>query len=979
MKIVTATLFYMIAFCAAAQKPVVTGVEPMSPYPTKSILIKGSGFGNTSANLHVSFDQAKGTVINSSDALIEVSVPPQARLHNVEVTNLTSHLSSKSPVKVMPVFSGEGFVASKLAAPLSFTSTTAVFDVCSCDLNNDNKPDLVGTKFENIATDLIVLQNQSTPGNLSFTKLDKSNLSSLNMNAPTGHVACGDLNGDGKPDLVASRSGTTANSIFVIRNISGANPDFAPPVELVLETGHFARQISIHDLNDDGKPEIIVANSFNNVLYIFSNQSSSGTLSIDPTPVKVTLSGIPNSLALEVQDFDGDLKPDIMFTQNQGPNIYILKNRSAGSISFSAPVSFTLPGSFNDITSADFNNDGKLDIVVTSVFNAQALVLLNQSTSTAYSFTTSNTLTTGTGPFGVDVSDINGDGFADIIVPDRGVGAIDVFLHNRNASPGFSRVTINSAKTNWFTRVGDLDGDAKPDIAFTSFNNATSNFSIEILRNRNCHDPKILNELPLTICTGQTMVLEAIPAPNVNFDWKNGATTVKNSSDAFTDISSSGTYTVTATGEAGACILVSDAVTIVSGTGTAPAAPVINPIASVCTGSVLTVTTSPMAGASYLWEGPNGFTATETDPTLSISNATASHSGRYTLRVKVGDCTSGEDTEVGQVVDLGAFSVSSNTSGQLCAGESALLAVNSASGHTYQWIRNGADIAAQTANTLTTTQEGNYRVRVSFGSCSVETPDLNVIILPKPVAGFNVVNAACIGEVLTFENTSAVDNRATVQYSWDFDDGETSGLADATHTYGVVGAFTPVLTVSYLGLPSCIDSHSASTSIANASPPEITSETAEICSGENVMLSIEGVYNTITWNTNETASFIIVSQPSTYSVTTEDANGCIGTDEITITERSGCGAIAIEIPKMFSPNDDARNDRWVIAGIENYGECTMKIFDDKGVGIFQQTGYPLEGWDGLHKNGRPVPDGVYYYILACPDKTPVTGAVTILR
>jgi gliding motility-associated-like protein len=979
MKIVTATFFYMIAFCAAAQKPVVTAVEPVSPYPTNNILIKGSGFGNTPANLQVSFDQAKGTVISSSDALIEVSVPPQARLHNVEVTNLTSYLSSKSPVKLMPVFSGEGFVASKLAAPLSFTSTTAVFDICSCDLNNDNKPDLVGTKFENIATDLIVLQNQSTPGNLLFTKLDKSNVSSLNVNAPTGHVACGDLNGDGKPDLVASRSGATANSIFVIRNISGASPDFAPPVELVLDAGHFARQVSIHDLNDDGKPEIIVANSFNNVLYIFSNQSSSGTLTINPTPLKITMSGVPNSLALEVQDFDGDLKPDIMLTQNQGPNIYILKNRSGGSISFSAPVSFTLPGSFNDITSADFNNDGKLDIVATSVFNSQAMVLLNQSTSSAYSFTPSNTLTTSTGPFGVDVSDINGDGFADIIVPDRGVGSIDVFLHNRNASPGFSRVTINSAKTNWFTKVGDLDGDAKPDIAFTSFNNATSNFSIEILRNRNCYDPKILNELPLTICTGQTIVLEAIPAPNVNFDWKNGATSIKSSSDSFADISSSGTYTVTATGEAGACILVSDAVTVASGTGTAPAVPVINPIASVCSGSILSVTTSPVAGASYLWEGPNGFTATETDATLSISNANASHSGRYTLRVKVGDCTSGEDTEVGQVVDLGTFSVSSNTSGQLCVGESALLTVNSAAGHTYQWIRNGTDISAQTANTLTTTQEGNYRVRVSSGSCSVETTDLGVIILSKPVAGFNVVNAACIGEVLTFENTSAVDSRATVQYSWDFDDGETSSLADATHTYGVVGAFTPVLTVSYSGLASCIDSHSASTSIANASPPEITAEIAEICAGENVMLSIEGVYNTITWNTNETASFIIVSQPSTYSVTTEDANGCIGMDEIIIAERSGCGGIAIEIPKMFSPNDDARNDRWVINGIENYGECTMKIFDDKGVGIFQQTGYPQEGWDGLHKNGRPVPDGVYYYILDCPDKTPVTGAVTILR
>ena len=206
------------------------------------------------------------------------------------------------------------------------------------------------------------------------------------------------------------------------------------------------------------------------------------------------MSGVPNSLALEVQDMNGDSKPDIVVTQNQGPNIYVLKNQSSSTISFAAPAVFTIPGAFNDINSADFNNDGKLDLVLTSVFNAQALVLLNQSTAAAFSFATNNTLTTGNGPFGVDVSDINGDGFPDIIVPNRGVGAIDVFLHNKSASPGFSKTTIASAKTNWFTKVGDLDGDAKPDIAFTSFNNATFNFSIEILRNKNCYDPKILNE-----------------------------------------------------------------------------------------------------------------------------------------------------------------------------------------------------------------------------------------------------------------------------------------------------------------------------------------------------------------------------------------------------------------------------------------------------------------------------------------------------
>lgn len=979
MKVTVATLFYFFALCAFAQKPVITSVESLSPYPTSKIVITGTGFGNNPANLQVWFDQVKGTIISASDASIAVSVPPEARLHNVEVINLASHLSSKSPLKVMPVFSGEGFGTSKLSAPLSFNSTTAIFDVCSCDLNNDNKPDLIGTKFENIATDLIVLQNQSTPGNLAFAKFDKSNLTSLNINAPTSHITCGDLNGDGKPDLVTSRSGTTANSIFVLRNVSVGSPDFASPVELLIETGHFARQISIHDLNDDGKPEIIVANSFNNVLYVFLNQSSSGTLSINPTPVKIVMDGVPNSLGMEVQDMNGDNKPDIILTQNQGPNIYVLKNQSTGSINFSTPISFTIPGAFNDITSADFNNDGKLDLVLTSVFNSQALVLLNQSTLTTYSFATSNILTTGNGPFGVDVSDINGDGFPDVIVPNRGATAIDVFLHNQNPSPGFSRVTVTSAKTNWFTKVGDLDGDAKPDIAFTSFNNTTADFSIEIIRNKHCHDPKILNKTPLTICVGQSITLEAIPAPNVSFEWKNGATSVKNSADAFAAITTSGTYTVTATGEGSACVLVSDALLVTAGAGTAPTTPVIDPITSVCSGATLNITTSAVAGATYLWEGPGGFSAAENDATLSIPNAGAAHAGEYTLRVKVGDCASDADTEVGQIIDLGTFSVSRSASEQLCAGQSELLSVNAAPGHTYQWIRNGADIPGQIANTFTAIQEGVYKVRMTFNGCSKETQDANVIMLAKPVAGFIVQNAACAGTELEFANTSTVDPRAAVVYSWDFGDGQTSSSVDATHIYNSVNTFSPLLNVSYSGITSCAASHAKSISISEANPPEIISDVAEICSGEKAMLTVEGIYTTITWNTNEVAEFIIVEEPNSYSVTTEDINGCIGMAEITIAAKSSCVTVAIEIPKMFSPNGDARNDRWVIDGIENYSECTMKIFDDKGVDIIEHEGYPLEGWDGLNRNGRPVPDGVYYYMFGCPDRTPMSGAVTILR
>ena len=979
MRRIFSVAFFLCAFSAFGQRPVITSVELITNYPLSRILITGSGFDTNTANLVVWFDQVKGTVVRSTAFSVEVTVPPQARLHNVEVIHMVSHLSAKSTLKFMPSYSGEGFDPAKLNAPLSFTSFNAVFDVCSCDLNNDSKPDLIGTKYENAATDLIILQNQSVPGNLAFTKFDKTNLTVLGINAPTGHVACGDLNGDGKPDLVASRSGTTANSIFVFGNTGNPAINFASPVELLLDAGHFARQVSINDLNSDGKPEIVVANSFNNVLYIFLNQSSAGSLVINPSPLKITLDGAPNSLALEIQDFDGDQKPDIAFTQNQGPNLYISKNQSSGTLSFSKPTSITLAGSFNDLNSADFNKDGKLDIVMTSPFSNQVFVLINQSTSTAYSFGAPITLSSSNGSYGVDVSDIDGDGFSDIIVGARTVAAIDVFLHNRNASTGFNLVKVNTSKPNWFVKAGDLDGDAKPDIAFTSFNAVTSSYSIDILRNRNCHLPRILNEAPLSICAGQTIRLNAIPAPNVTFEWKNGATSIKNSTDPFVDITTAGTYTVTAIGESGLCSVVSAPIVVSSGTGSAPADPVINPITPVCIGSTLNITTANVAGATYQWEGPGGLDVSETDATLSIPNITATQAGLYTLRVKVGDCLSNSDTEEAQLIDMGAFSISSNASNPLCEGQTTTLSVNSVAGHTYQWRKDGADISGQTANTLTVNQQGNYTVNVTYTGCSKETGAYQVVILTKPVSKFTASSvSACIGSLLSFTNESTIDSRATAAYAWDFGDGQTASTEDATHTYATAGTFSTTLTVSYSGVSSCTSNTSTSISVGDATPPEIISEKSEICPGEETMLSIEGTYSTTTWSTGETTAFVVVSQPGPYSVTTEDSNGCVGNDEISITETAGCGTIELDIPNMFSPNGDTRNDRWVISGVESYPACTMKIYDDKGVRVFQQTGYPVEGWDGVY-NGKSLPDGVYYYVFSCPDEKPKSGSVTILR
>lgn len=962
-----------------AQIPVIQKIEPQLSFPKSRIVITGSGFSSTPAQLQVWFDQVRGTIIGSSEFSIEVEVPAQARLSNVTVINLVSRLSANSKLKFMPSFSGEGFDPTKLM-PDSKTSANAIFDIASADIDGDNKPDLIGSRFENTATTMVLLMNQSTVGNISFTN---TTIAALNLNAPTGHLAVGDLNGDGKLDVVASRSGTTANTVFVLGNTSTiGNPNFALPILLSLELTHFARQIAISDLNGDGKPEVVVANSASNDLYIFKNESTGGTIAFNLNPTKITVTGATETLALELQDMDGDGKTDIVATRNQSQDIFVLKNTSTlSAFTFGTIFKITIPGQFNDLATADFNRDGKLDIVATSLFSAQAQVLLNKSSATSFVFDSPITLSTDAQPFGIDVSDLNGDRFPDFIIPNRGTNTLNAYLHNGNISAvGFTKVNIPTNKTNWFVRAGDLDGDAKPDIAFTSFTNP-STFSVDILRNKNCHKPQILNDPPLTLCPSQTIRLVTIPIPGVTFDWSNGFSSIKNSADPFADVTVAATYTVTAKGEGTVCAVASAPIIIQSGAGSLPADPLITTNAPICSGTALSLSTPTVSGATYLWKGPNNFTSSL--PNISIPGATVNNAGNYSLTLKVGDCSSNTVIKRVDIVSFGSFAISSsNASNTICQGQNLTLTVNSEPGYSFQWIKDGANITGQTSTTLNVTSEGSYKVKGTntLLSCSQETAALVVTVLTAPIASFALAATGCVNNAIIFTSTSTIDTRATTVFAWAFGDTNTSASASATHTYTTSQTFNPQLTVSYTGVTGCTNSVTKSISIVAGAAPVITATLSEICPDETSSLSVVGTFNSFLWNTNAITASININTPGDYSVATVDANGCQGSGTKNIATKTVCEPVntVLEIPLVFTPNGDAQNDRWVIPGIENYGECTMNVFDGRGRRIFQKTGYPVDGWDGTY-DGKEVPEGTSFYVFGCPNETPVTGSVLIVR
>lgn len=1048
-------LFMYVASPAIAQTPVIQTVDPLTTFPLNTLTIGGSGFSNNPALLQVWFDQVQGRIIQSTGYSIEVAVPPQARLNNVEVINLSTGLSAKSTLKFMPGFGGTPFDPTKFTAPLSYLSTDELWDLCSCDLNSDSKPEIVSTKFYAPGTDIMILQNQSSPGNLAFTKLDKTNLPSLDLTFPTDNVTCGDLQGDGKPDLVVTRAGSPRNSIHILQNTSTASISFAAPINLFIDIGRFATRSVIRDLNKDGKPEIIVSNSFNNEVFIFVNTSSSGSLSYNPVPIKLIVTGASTTYGIDVQDLNGDDLPEIIINQFQSSDVFILKNSSTGSVSFSSIQKITIGGTLNRMTTADINKDGLLDLILTNTISSQVSIMLNRSNSIGFSFPSTIYLNTSTGPWGVDVSDIDGDGDPDIIVASRNQKFVNVFIHNGSYTlPFFTRMDIPTPKTSRNVRVGDLDGDAKPDIAFTSSDIASSSYSLDILRSLNCHQAQILNDNAIAICSGQTIRLRALPAINVTFVWREGSTVVKSGADAFLDIVSAGTYTVTAIGEGGACNTTSAAITVTGSAGTAPSDPVLNTNSPLCAGSNLELSTDAVAGATYQWTGPNGFISSLQNPI--INNVTEANAGIYRLVIAVGTCRSIEVSEQVDVVDVANFAISSSIpTNSICQGSNLVLSVTNSPDNTYQWTKDGSILIGETANALSVTQEGNYNVQITntLLNCELETEAVYVTVFQAPLAAFSMPAVACTSGEVLFTNQSQVDSRASLQFQWNFGDNTSADAENPAHIYQTAQTFNPALTVNYAGVTGCSSTVSKSIAVSTGINPDILSSVPEICPGEEATLSVGGSFSSISWNTGATSNSINPTQPGDYSVSTTDATGCPGSDTYTLNSKqvpvlsvtadktavpkgetvqlnaSGadnyewtpaeslndpliadpvaspsittlytvtgtltgeCSAqaqititvdgekIFITVPPAFSPNGDGVNEMLVIDGITEYQDCVLTIFDGRGRRIYEQKSYNND-WNGTYQ-GRPVPDGTYFYVFGCPtNERPVTGSVLVFR
>ena len=137
------------------------------------------------------------------------------------------------------------------------------------------------------------------------------------------------------------------------------------------------------------------------------------------------------------------------------------------------------------------------------------------------------------------------------------------------------------------------------------------------------------------------------------------------------------------------------------------------------------------------------------------------------------------------------------------------------------------------------------------------------------------------------------------------------------------------------------------------------------------------------WSDNETSSSTQCLTNGEYTLTVSDANNCVDTFYYkvqTVIDDS------LEIPTIFSPNGDNKNDTWKIKNIASYGDNTLdiEIYDRWGTIVFSYHGTcteydnPINQWDGTFK-GKEIQISSFVYIVSINDKAYEQGIVSIIR
>ncbi len=318
----------------------------------------------------------------------------------------------------------------------------------------------------------VVLQLAAVGCAVSWSRADQASRTEKRIAVGEGpnSVEMADFNGDGHLDLAIANS-VSKNVTILLGDGKGG---FVEAKGSPFPAGHEPNDICIADFNGDGKLDLAIANHGKKHLTILLGDGRGGFKPAPGSPV--TVLSRPHTHVVAAADFNKDGKLDLV-TESWGENkVTVVFGDGRGG--FAPPgVQFAVGKMpYQRLRVADVNLDGNPDIITTNLEGDNITVLLGDGKG-SFQQAPGSPFPAGKTPFALAIADLNGDGKPDLAIgnwagqPEKGKGeGVTVMLGDGKG--GFRVVAGSPFPTGAGPArlaIGDVDGDGTPDIVVANY------------------------------------------------------------------------------------------------------------------------------------------------------------------------------------------------------------------------------------------------------------------------------------------------------------------------------------------------------------------------------------------------------------------------------------------------------------------------------------------------------------------------------